>query len=116
MKILDVEKNENIVWIIMPFCEHGDLNHFYRGRDFSPETNLEVMKQIAAGIDYLHSQSKWPTYWPPRASLALRPRAHITGSPGNNGPATGLMSSITPVPLSENPTVCQIKDRSFYND
>ena len=56
MKILDVEKNENIVWIMMPFCEHGDLNYIYRGRDVSPETNLEVMKQIAAGIDYLHSQ------------------------------------------------------------
>ena len=56
MKILDVEKNENIVWMMMPFCGLGDLNHYYRTRDISPETNLEVMKQIMAGVSYLHSE------------------------------------------------------------
>ena len=30
MKILDVDKSENIVWVMMPFCELGDLNHYYR--------------------------------------------------------------------------------------
>ena len=54
MKILDVEKTEMIVWMVMPFCEFGDLNDFYRKRDVSPETNLEVMKQIMMGIKYLH--------------------------------------------------------------
>ena len=56
MKILDVEKDKNIVWIMMPFCNFGDLSHFYRRRDVLPETNLEVMKQIMAGISYLHSE------------------------------------------------------------
>ena len=56
MKILDVEKNENVVWMMMPLCEHGDLNNFYRTRQVPHETNLEVMKQIMAGISYLHSQ------------------------------------------------------------
>ena len=58
MKILDVEKKENIVWMMMPFCELGDLNHFYKTRHVPPETNSEVMKQIMAGVSYLHSQDK----------------------------------------------------------
>ena len=56
MKILDVERNENIVWMMMPFCDLRDLNHFYKTKDILPETDLEVMKQIMAGISYLHSQ------------------------------------------------------------
>ena len=56
MKILDVEKTENIVWMMMPFCGLGDLNHFFRTSDISHETNLKLMKQIMSGISYLHSQ------------------------------------------------------------
>ena len=43
MKVLDIERNENIVWMMMPLCEF-DLNEFYKTRDVLPETNLEVMK------------------------------------------------------------------------
>ena len=57
MKILDVEKNDNIVWMIIPFCGLGDLNHFYWKRVVFHETNVDIMKQIAAGIQYLHSQN-----------------------------------------------------------
>ena len=28
MKILDVERNKTIVWMMMPFCGLGDLNNF----------------------------------------------------------------------------------------
>ena len=57
MKILDVEKTENIVWMMMPFCGQGDLNHFYRERIVLHETNVIVMRQIASGIKYLHSKN-----------------------------------------------------------
>ena len=57
MKILDVEKTENNVWMMMPFCGQGDLNHFYRERIVLHETNVIVMKQIASGIKYLHSKN-----------------------------------------------------------
>ena len=56
MKILDIERNENIVWMMMPFSLLGDLNHFCRTRDVPNETKIEGMKQIAAGIMYLHSE------------------------------------------------------------
>ena len=50
MKILDVEKQSNTMWLIMPFCELGDLNHLYKERDVSYEAKIDGMKQIAAGI------------------------------------------------------------------
>ena len=56
MKILDVEKDKNLVWMMMPFCELGDLNHYYRKRHISYETNVDIMKQIMAGIEYLHQK------------------------------------------------------------
>ena len=56
-KILDVEKTGKIVWLIMPLCELGDLNNFYRTRITSGEINFNVMHHIAAGINYLHSQN-----------------------------------------------------------
>ena len=56
MKILDVEKQSSAMWLIMPFCELGDLNHLYKVRDVSYEAKIDGMKQIAAGISYLHNQ------------------------------------------------------------
>ena len=56
LRILDIEKTENIVWMMMPLCEFGDLNEFYKTRDVSHETNVKIMKQITAGVEYLHNQ------------------------------------------------------------
>ena len=54
MRILDVEKSQTVVWMVMPFCEVGDLNHYFRGGDVPHETKVDIMRQIAAGIRYLH--------------------------------------------------------------
>ena len=56
MKILDVEKSDKVVWMVMAFCELGDLNRFYRERNVPYKANVNIMKQITAGIHYLHSQ------------------------------------------------------------
>ena len=56
MKVIDVETTAHIVWMIMPFCGRGDLNDFFKMKDLSNETKIDGMKQIAAGISYLHSQ------------------------------------------------------------
>ena len=54
LKILDAEKNENIIWMMISFCELGDLKHYYSNNDVPHETNVNIMKQIVAGIEYLH--------------------------------------------------------------
>ena len=56
LKILNIEKNGSIIWMIMPLCELGDLNYFYKTREVLEETKIEGMRQIAAGIKYLHGQ------------------------------------------------------------
>ena len=78
LKILDVEKNGNIVWMMMTFCELGDLNHFHRERNLSDEINNEIMKQIMSGIKYLHEKDS----------------VHRDIKPGNI-----LVSSVTPLQL-----------------
>ena len=55
MKILDIEKTENILWMMMPLCEF-DLNKLYKTRDVPLEANIKIMKEITAGIKYLHSK------------------------------------------------------------
>ena len=44
------------MWMMIQFCELGDLNHFYRKGNVDHGTNIDVMTQITAGIEYLHSQ------------------------------------------------------------
>ena len=56
MKILDVEKKEKVVWMMMPLCEFRDLNNFFKTKQISHEINIDVIRQIMAGISYLHSQ------------------------------------------------------------
>ena len=56
MKILDVEKKGSIVWMLMPYCAYGDLNKLYKTKDVTNEAKIDGMKQILAGISYLHNQ------------------------------------------------------------
>ena len=56
LKILDVEKTQDILWYIKPVCEIGDLTHFYTTRDVSPGTKVETVIQIKTGISYLQRQ------------------------------------------------------------
>ena len=56
LKILDVEKTQDILWYIKPVCEMGDLTHFYTTRDVSPGTTVETVRQIKTGISYLQRQ------------------------------------------------------------
>ena len=41
----------------MEFCCHGDLNKFFNKRKVQLKQKLEIMKGIAGGINYLHSQN-----------------------------------------------------------
>ena len=57
IKILDTDGKDDIVWLIMPFCEMGDLNAFYRKKEVPPERSLDVMTQIISGVKYLHERN-----------------------------------------------------------
>ncbi len=51
-------ESENEVWIMMEFCEHGDLNSYFRKHPGKLEDvimKLDMMCQISSGLEYLHS-------------------------------------------------------------
>ena len=45
----------NRFWIFMEFCDLGDLNKFCRTRDLTIQEKLDVMMQLAMGLEYLHA-------------------------------------------------------------
>ena len=54
LKVFDIVFEETVVWIMMEYCAHGDLNKFFRKNDIESEQRLEIMIQIVQGLEYLH--------------------------------------------------------------
>ena len=54
VKVFDIHQTEKEIWIFMDLCE-GDLNTFFYDQVVSYEKIINIMKQITAGIDYLHA-------------------------------------------------------------
>ena len=56
IKVYDVKSWEDSMWIVMEFCDLGDLNSFFskyhQKLDF--EKQLSIMTQIAKGVVFLH--------------------------------------------------------------
>ena len=57
IRILDVERTDNIFWMFMHYFELRDLNRLFRTRDLSIDAKLSIMVQIVCGLEYLHSQN-----------------------------------------------------------
>ena len=48
---------DSTVWIFMEFCPHKDLYEFFRKRRLTERQYLDIMIQIAQGVEYLHSNN-----------------------------------------------------------
>ena len=55
--VFDVHRDEDCLWIIMELCECGDFNKFLKSRTLTMEEQLDVMIQLAQGVDYLHQRN-----------------------------------------------------------
>ena len=56
IKLLTVERENELLWLFMELCEFGDLNEFYKARNvINPSMDIPVMTQIMSGIAYLHN-------------------------------------------------------------
>ena len=59
IKVYDVKRWRDSMWIMMEFCDFGDLNKFFS--KFQPKldtrTKLIIMGQISKGITFLHNQN-----------------------------------------------------------
>ena len=45
------------IWLFMEFCEFGDLNTFFYKHKLTEHQKLELMKQIAHVVEYLHANN-----------------------------------------------------------
>ena len=57
VKIFDVIQIDTEIWMFMELCPFGDLNKFFQERDLNQQEKLELMTEIAKGVEYLHSQN-----------------------------------------------------------
>ena len=61
VSVFDVKTKGDAMWIIMEYCDLGDLNDFYKkyGETVLKITDAKavLMKQIANGVAFLHSKN-----------------------------------------------------------
>ena len=59
IKVYDVKSQNDAMWIMMEFCDLGDLNQFFKGYEIPLQHitfKTELMKQIISGIAFLHGE------------------------------------------------------------
>ena len=58
MTIFDVKYQQNAIYIIMKFCDLGDLNQFFKKHHawLNLDVKVKLMRQIIDGIAFLHSR------------------------------------------------------------
>ena len=57
VKIIDICKEDQILFVFMTYCPLGDLNKYFRSKGLNLGEKIDIMKQVANGIVYLHSES-----------------------------------------------------------
>ena len=55
VNVLDVHQVEEKIWIFMEYCSRGDLANFFKERELDQTQKLQLMLQMARGVEYLHS-------------------------------------------------------------
>ena len=55
VKLYDTIENEDYMYLILEYCEHGDLKKFLNKRPLKEKKVKKFMKQIVSGLKYLNS-------------------------------------------------------------
>ena len=56
IKVCNVKTWEDSMWIVMEFCDLGDLNKFFNDyqHNIDSKTKINIMRQFAKGVSFLH--------------------------------------------------------------
>ena len=57
VKVFDIHQVDTTIWLFMECCEFGDLNTFFYKHKLTEHQKLELMKQIAQRVEYLHANN-----------------------------------------------------------
>jgi serine/threonine protein kinase len=55
--IIDWGTSDDLWYEILEFCEHGTLRDLFKGTPVSEQLMLEILRELSAGIAYLHSKN-----------------------------------------------------------
>ncbi|XP_013389777.1 STE20-like serine/threonine-protein kinase [Lingula anatina] len=63
IKLLDFQYHGNSYWILVEYCDCGDLTAYFKNYTPVPDaTKLELMLQVSAAVNHLHSQPEPVTH------------------------------------------------------
>ena len=57
VKFYDVHQDESSFWVFMEYCALLDLQRFFNGKELSQWQKVNIMNQIAQGVEYLHNKN-----------------------------------------------------------
>ncbi len=111
VKIFDINRERDVMWIFMEQCELGDLDKYFRNNlsRLSDNKKVDLMLQIAEGVEFLHTNGI--------THRDIKPANILVNKAGHKDPdiikltdfgltkfldpdgATGMMSTATGTPL-----------------
>ena len=116
--IHDVKYMQNAVWIIMEFCDLGDLNQFFKSyySQLTFEVKVKLMKQIMNGIAFLHDRNiVHRDIKPGNILLASRPQQVVVVKLGDFGLSKILDPDSLTSAMSSNVGTLSFKAPEFWN-
>ena len=56
VRLLDFHYNKNSIWMVMDFCDAGDLTKYMKECDLNMAEKINIMYQCASAIAYMHTR------------------------------------------------------------
>ena len=120
VSVFDVRTGGDAMWIIMEYCDLGDLNNFYKNYGDTLLNNTEakvvLMKQIANGVAFLHSKDiVHRDIKPGNVLLKLSPERHAVVKLGDFGLSKILDPEALTSTMSSNVGTLQFQAPEFWD-
>ena len=120
VSVFDVQTKGDAMWIIMEYCDLGDLNNFYKncGETLlnNTEANVVLMKQIASGVAFLHNKDVvHRDIKPGNILLKLSPIRHAVVKLGDFGLSKILDPEALTSTMSSNVGTLQFQAPEFWD-
>ena len=118
LNVFDVKNGGDAIWIIMEYCDLGDLNNFHKNYGETLLNNTEakvvLMKQIGTGVAFLHSNGiVHRDIKPGNVLLKLSPERHAVVKLGDFGLAKILDPEALTSTMSSNVGTLQFQAPEF---
>ena len=115
----DVKTYGDFMWIMMEFCNLGDLNQFFKTHNMLVQPTLvkfELMRQTISGIAFLHSKDIVHRDIKPGNILITKPHEHVLVKVGDFGLAKLLDPDSLTSAMSSNVGTNLFKAPEFWDD